>query len=363
MRIGLIIYGSLDTISGGYLYDRVMVEYLRAQGDSVQVISLPNRGYRKNLRDNWDSVLLQLLKDAPLDVLIEDEMNHPSLFWLNRKLKRRARYPIISLVHLLKFTEVRPAWQNALYKIVERMYLKGVDGLIYNSQTTQRDVEAVIGTQKRSVVAYPAGDRFGALSEDAIRERTGHIGALRILCVGNVIRRKGLHTLIDALVQLPAGSWHLDVIGMLTFEPDYVAEIRQQIDRLNLGESISVIGALTGDALIERFAQSDVFALPSTYEGFGIAYLEAMAFGLPTIGTTAGAAHELIADLVSGFLVSPDDPAALADRLRRLAEDRALLREMSLAARQRFDAHPTWSQSMGTVREFLRSMVKTSKRK
>ena len=53
MRIGLVIYGSLDTLSGGYLYDRKLVEYLRAQGDTVEVISLPWRNYAAHLTDNF----------------------------------------------------------------------------------------------------------------------------------------------------------------------------------------------------------------------------------------------------------------------------------------------------------------------
>ena len=52
MRIGLVIYGALDTLSGGYLYDRKLVEYLRAQDDAVEIISLPWRNYAAHLTDN-----------------------------------------------------------------------------------------------------------------------------------------------------------------------------------------------------------------------------------------------------------------------------------------------------------------------
>jgi glycosyltransferase involved in cell wall biosynthesis len=93
--------------------------------------------------------------------------------------------------------------------------------------------------------------------------------------------------------------------------------------------------------------------VPSSYEGFGIAYLEGMAFGLPAIATTAGAAGEIVTHGKDGYLISPGDSHALAEHLLQLAMDRQLLLAMSLAARERFLAHPTWEQSGETIREFL----------
>ncbi len=106
MHIGLLIYGSLDTISGGYLYDRKLVEYLRSQGDTVDIISLPWRSYTAHLMDNFHFKL-----PRKLDILIEDELNHPSLILPNH---RRHTYPVVSLVHHLRASELRPAWKNAI---------------------------------------------------------------------------------------------------------------------------------------------------------------------------------------------------------------------------------------------------------
>ena len=93
MHIGLIIYGSLDTLTGGYLYDRLLVEHLRRQGDQVDIISLPWRTYGRHLGDNFSRNLYGRLRHAPFDALLQDELNHPSLFWLNQRLRRSCALP------------------------------------------------------------------------------------------------------------------------------------------------------------------------------------------------------------------------------------------------------------------------------
>ena len=94
--------------------------------------------------------------------------------------------------------------------------------------------------------------------------------------------------------------------------------------------------------------------MPSTYEGYGIVYLEGMGFGLPAIATTGGAAGEIITHGVDGYLVAARGrPRAWRECLGRLAADRPLLAALSLAARQRYLAQPTWEQTAGQIRDFL----------
>ena len=116
MKIGFVIYGSLDTLSGGYLYDRKLVEYLRSQGDTVEIISLPWRNYASHLLDNFSFKL-----PSGFDILIQDELNHPSLIGANRG---KHLYPIISLVHHLRCSELRPKWQNDFYQVIEKKYFR-----------------------------------------------------------------------------------------------------------------------------------------------------------------------------------------------------------------------------------------------
>jgi glycosyltransferase involved in cell wall biosynthesis len=296
MKIGFVIYGSLETLSGGFLYDRKLVEYLRAHGDTVEIISLPWRDYAAHLTDN-----LSFRLPGTLDLVIEDELNHPSLIGANRKPHP---YPIISLVHHLRSSELRPAWQNRFYRWVERRYLKSVDGFIFNSRTTQNVARGLIAYDRPSVVAYPPTDRFGeAITADEIRQRA-YREPLRVLFLGNVIFRKGLHTLIEAILHRQL-EVIVDVVGSLESEPAYARGVQKNVIAHGLSSIVRFHGSLAEEALAEILRQAHVLVVPSSYEGFGIVYLEGMAFGLPAIGTTAGAAGEIINDGGTGYLVEP----------------------------------------------------------
>ncbi len=345
LNIGVLIYGTLDTLSGGYLYDRKLVEYLRAQGDQVLVISLPWRNYVAHLGDN-----LRFRLPAGLDVLIEDELNHASLLAANWG---RHPYPVISLVHHLRSSEQRPAWQNSFYRRVEQLYLHSLDGLICNSLTTRRVVSELGGERLPALVAYPPSDRFGApLVEEIVSARAMESGPLRIVFLGNLIPRKGLRTLLEAM-QLSQSDLRLDVIGSLTADFAYAGEMRQLAASLGLGASVFFRGALDNDELAEKLKSAQVLVVPSSYEGFGIVYLEGMGFGLPAIGSTSGAASEIISEGQTGYLVQPGKATVLAARLRALAEDRAALLQMSLNALQRYQQQPTWEETAASIRQFL----------
>jgi glycosyltransferase involved in cell wall biosynthesis len=349
MHVGLVIYGSLNTLSGGYLYDRKLVDYLRSQGDIVEIISLAWRSYASHLTDN-----LHVHLPANLDILIQDELNHPSLILANRG---RHPYPVISLVHHLRCSERRPEWQNMFYRWVEQKYLQSVDGFIFNSRTTKTVVNRLVKSEKPNLVAYPPTDRFGEpISEGEITERAGS-EELRILFLGNLIYRKGLHTLIQA-VTLQSLAFRMDVVGSLTSEPQYTKQTQEFIHHNHLSSFVVLHGSLDRDPLIEKLKNAHVLVVPSSYEGFGIVYLEGMCFGLPAIGTTAGAAGEIITDGVDGFLIEPENPKVLADKLKLLHTRRDALLQMSLAARDRYLRQPKWEETAGRIREFLLKQIR-----
>lgn len=362
MNIGLMIYGPLDTISGGYLYDRMIVEHLRKRGNTVEIISCPRRNYFSHLADNLSHTLCDDIRRRGVDILLQDELNHPSLFLINRRLQREARFPIISIVHHLRASETHPALLQKIYRLVEKQYLNTVDGFIFNSEATRRAVHENLQKLCPSIIAYPGCDHIRpSVTRDEIVTRCLEPGPLRILFTGNVIPRKGLHTLIDALACLPHQKWRLTVAGSVSADARYAQVIRQKISAARLSDNVKLLGTVPADDLITLWERHHCLAVPSSYEGFGIVYLEAMGFGQPVIASTAGGVPEIIRNREEGFLVSPGNIHELALCIGTLVEDRSLLLDMSLAAHKRYCAHHTWGNTAAHVDDFLCSMIMLKK--
>ena len=358
MRVGLIIYGDLGNVTGGYIYDRKLVGHLHRRGDQVEVISLPWRSYPRHLGDNVSRALRRRLCSASFDLLLEDELNHPSLFWVNRRLRATISYPIVSLVHHLRCSEHRPAWKNRFYRWIEGLYLESVDGFVFNSNTTASVVGKIVRSKRPAVIAYPGGDRLNPkMRLDQIHQRAHQPTPLRITFVGNVIPRKGLDVLISGLASLPRDTWQLEVIGSLTTHPAYVQSIRRQIARGGLTDHVRLCGLLSDGELASRLARSHVLAVPSSYEGFGMVYIEAMGFGVPVIAARVGAPSEFVSHGRNGFLIRPGDTGSLAHCVQTLYRDREYLAQLSLAALERYREHPTWTDSSERIREFLQTLV------
>ena len=315
---------------------------------------MPQGSYVRRMAGSFNRGLFDRLAAYGADVILEDELSHPALLALNARLRLRNTAPIIALVHHLRCSEPAPRPVRSVYALVERRYLLGVDGFIFNSQATRRVVQAMVGDGQPAVVATPAGDRFRSrLTEGDIRRRAHAPGPLRLLFLGNLVRRKGLMTLLEALAAKPAPTAVLAVAGDGRFEPSFASAARRRAERLGFAQRVEWLGPLYDSVLAERLAASQALVVPSAYEGFGIAYLEGMAFGLPAIGGSDGGTSEVIQDGENGFLVRPGDVASLADRLRRLADDRLRLESLSLKALHSFRTHPTWRQTGETIQRFL----------
>ncbi|TKX80527.1 glycosyltransferase family 4 protein [Halorubrum sp. SD626R] len=344
MRVGLALYGSLDERSGGFRYDRKLVEGLRRAGDAVEVVELPWRSYPRGLLDNASPALRDRLR-VDVDVMLQDELAHPSLCLANRDLP----YPIVSVVHHLRASE--PRRLSPLYRAVERRYLATVDGVVCNSAAT-RDAVAALGVDSVStVVAPPAGDRFDPAIDDAEVGKRATERPLRVAFVGNVEPRKGLDTLVEG-VALADAPVDLTVVGRAVDE-GHVADVERLVSERGLGDRVRFAGRLSDAALADVLRESHVLAVPSRYEGFGIVYLEGMSFGLPAIASRAGGATETVTDGETGALVDPDDPGAVASALDEFAADPDRLAEMGRAARRRYERHPDWAESTARVRRLL----------
>jgi glycosyltransferase involved in cell wall biosynthesis len=358
MRIGLVIYGRLDTLTGGYLYDRFLAEALRRRGHAVDIISLEEKPYALGLFDNLSRDLEARLADRRWDLLLQDELCHPCLFRLNRRIRLRRRTTIVGIVHQMLCCQPRPRLLNLAYSWAERRYLQTTDGLLFPSRFNQDLARQLIGRNRPMQVAHPGGDRLGRIpSEQRIVERSHTAGPLELLFVGHLSPVKGLHLLLESVSRLPADMWRLTVAGSLAADRTYARRILASIGRRALVSQVRILGVVNGERMRRLYTAGQVFVMPFAHEGFGIAALEAMAFGLPVIGSSAAGVREFVRHEENGFLVAARDHPAVRRHLELLYHDRDRLAGMGQAAWQTCSAHPTWEESMNRACGFLENLV------
>ncbi len=353
MKIGFAIYDHLENYSGSSLYMRKLVEYFHTQEDQVTMVNMPVQNYFFKLSDDYVNSFLNQFYDYDFDFLILDELIHPSLEWMNRRLIKPTPYPVVSMIHQLRTSEPHPKYLKWIYRQIEKKYIFSVDGFIFNSQATKNAVEAVAGKKLKGVVAFPSGDRLPhQLGVHQIVQRA-HQEVFKMIFVGSIIPRKGLHILVTALAKMNNKSWFLNIVGNMRLDPDYVQEIMRFVERHGLTQHIKFHGKLSDEMLEAMLNESHVLAVPSSYEGFGIVYLEAMGFGVVPIGTKAGGAREIIFSGQDGYLISVDQVEDLAEKLDALISDRNRLAAMGVASFHKYKQYPTWTETCAAIRNFL----------
>ncbi|MDO8934092.1 MAG: glycosyltransferase family 4 protein [Rhodocyclaceae bacterium] len=259
------------------------------------------------------------------------------------------RNPLLALVHHPLALEAGLSVEQAdALRTSERAALASVQGVIVTSAATARLVATDYAVPAgRITVARPGNDPV-PLAQGS------RDGIVRLLSVGAVVPRKGFDVLIAALATLPDLPWHLTIVGDRTRDRQAAERLDTDIARHALEPRVAVLGAVSPQHLAALFAAADVFVLASRYEGYGMAYAEAIAHGLPVIGTRAGAIPETV-PAAAGLLVAAGDVSALAGALRRVIGDAGLRRQLAGAARAAAPHLPSWRQSA----EIFASAVET----
>jgi glycosyltransferase involved in cell wall biosynthesis len=170
---------------------------------------------------------------------------------------------------------------------------------------------------------------------DAIPPRNRPNGtSLTVLFVGSVGTDKGAFDLLRAaeLLMRTGIDFRLIIVGPEQ-EKGALARAKEIVEKAGLQERTQLAGARDHDETLGYYGCSDIFVLPSRFEGLPYCILEALAAGLPVVSTNVGAIPEVIAEGENGFLVTPGDVECLAERLRTLLTDRHLRASMGQANR------------------------------
>jgi glycosyltransferase involved in cell wall biosynthesis len=335
-RFAFAVPGDLATPTGGYAYDRRMIAELGQLGWRIDLLNL-GEGFPWPGEATSTAARMQLLAMPAGRTIVVDGLALGVLPETASQLAGRNR--LLALVHHPLALEWGLSVEQAdALRRSERAALAAVQGTVVTSAATAGLVASDYGVPaERITVARPGCD-------PAPLAQGSQDGVVRLLSVGAVVPRKGFEVLIAALGTLADLSWRLTIAGDLTRDRNAAAQLDADIVRHALGNRITALGAVSPQRLAALYGEADVFVLASRFEGYGMAYAEAVAHGLPVIGTNAGAIPDTVPP-EAGLLVAPDDIPALAQALRRVIGDADLRRRLANAARAAAPQLPTWRQS------------------
>ena len=346
--LGFVVPGRLDQLTGGYLFDRHLVDGLRARGRAVSVIELDGAfpDADGTAREASRAALAALPDDA---LVVIDGLALPGFETCLAAHARRLR--LVGFVHHPLSSEAGAAPAHlARHAALEARLWPLLRGIVCPSAHTAREVIAAGIAPDRVAVAPPGTERPAALEapRSAGQPSTGQPStvddrdpAVRLLAVGTVTPRKGHLALVEALADLHGLDWRLECVGSLERDPHCAAAVRRAIDARRLGGRIALLGELPAAGLDAAWRRADAFVLASLHEGYGMAFAEALVRGLPIVATRAGALPETVpAD--ASLQVPPGDVGALREALRSLLGDAALRAMLAAGARRAGAALPDW---------------------
>jgi glycosyltransferase involved in cell wall biosynthesis len=233
----------------------------------------------------------------------------------------------------------------------ERAVYQGAAGIFPLSERLGRSFVDDFGVRPERVKPIYAGPNFQGDQMLGARRPRPVNAPPTVLFVGLQFHRKGGDVLVESFrrvrEQLPTARLVLAGVAR-GFIREPGVECLGELDKNQ---------AAGAAALAAAYASADVFALPTRFEPFGIAFVEAMHFGLPCIGPAAWAVPEIIADGETGFLVPVNDATTLADRLLRLLRNPNLARQMGTAARERAQRLFTWPAVVRRMTDLLATIV------
>lgn len=258
------------------------------------------------------------LNALPLDTFACANLHLYSNLLPTVRLLRKAAVPIVSTLH-----QPLAPW-NAWHRWRWRMAAWQSDLCVGVSQACLQGYAPFLAASKTAVISGPLPLKTMPRKCDTDPERT----PLIVSYAGRLSREKDLPILLEAVSQLPA--MNAPEIQLLIIGDGAEQEaLRAQSDALGL--DVIFTGNIAHKALFERLLQSDIFVLPSRFEGLGLAAIEAMAIGVPTITADFPASAEYIRPDETGLIFKSGDSLALAKQIAALAQDQGKRRSLGQA--------------------------------
>lgn len=328
------IPGDLRSPTGGYEYDRRVIEQLPAFGVNVRHVPLPGSFPNPNAKDVTETARLLTAPRGAATLLVDGLAYGAFPASILDSIPGR----IIALVHHPLFLETGLAHARKVeLKAGEERALRRADHVIVTSRATARILIGNMDLDREKVTVAEPGT-------DPAQRATGTGAPLHILAVGAVLPRKGYDLLVEALSKLGDLDWRLTIAGALDRHPHAVDMLRDAIAAHKLEDRVTLAGKVV-PATLERFYESaDLFVSASLFEGYGMVLAEAMARGLPIVTATGGAAGDT-AGQAAALHVEAGNVTELSTALRRALSDKKLRDELADAAWEAGRTLPTWHET------------------
>ena len=345
--IVLVVPGRLCERTGGYLYDRRIIDGLRRRGWTVDVLEL-DASFPYPTPVAMEHAARALAAVRAETIAIVDSLALGAMPDLVTREASRLR--IVALVHLpLAAASDLDRETAARFDEGERRALRAAALVIVTGKATLPLIARHELDPGRVVVAEPGTDRA-----PLARRSNGH--PLELLSVATLNPEKGHERLLAALAAVPNVEWRLTCAGSLTRHPATTDRVRTAIARFGLEDRVLLAGDLDGPALAACYDRADVFVLATRQETYGMAVAEAVAHGLTVVATMTGAIPELLGD-GAGLLVPVGDTPALVEALSRVLSDAGLRARLADGARRMRDRLPTWEETAGRIAAALDSLL------
>jgi D-inositol-3-phosphate glycosyltransferase len=287
-------------------------------------------------------------------------------------VKKKINIPYVVTFHALGL--VRKIHQKEADKFpadrinIEKFIVEDADGIIAECPQDKQDLVHYYKARPDKIEIVPCGfnpDEFYPVDKQQARSFLNfHPDEKILLQLGRMVPRKGIDNVIKAIGRLSKGmnDVRLVIVGGDTDEPD--PELTPELKRLwqlaekeNVRTKVTFVGRKNREILRYYYAAADVFITTPWYEPFGITPLESMACGTPVIGSNVGGIKYSVIHGITGFLVPPKNPLALAYQLRKLITNQMLRAFMSKNALQRVHRHFTWAGVTKKIAFFYDKML------
>jgi glycosyltransferase involved in cell wall biosynthesis len=347
--IAFVAPGSLRQLTGGYIYDKHIVDGLRRLGHRVLVKKVSERFPNPSKGDL--AAAARVLASIPRGtVVVVDGLAAGAM---PRQIENEAeRLRFVALVHhpLAHETGVSRADAVRLWAH-ETWTLQHVRHVVVTSPRTSKLLMSEYGVKPAQLSCIEPG------TEEWPAARGPRRNAL--LCVATLTPRKGHVTLIRALARIAHLDWHLTCLGSLERDKATVKRVRHEIRKARLDRRVTLAGETGSREQLKRhYRRADLFVLPTEYEGYGMAVAEAIAGGVPVVSTPTGAIPQLVGR-DAGLLVPRGDVNALARVLARVLSDRTLFDRLRAGALKRRRELPRWEHAVRQFAKVLRKVETT----